>query len=541
MEYLLYYLVLNLYGSAITWRFFQAAGIPVWKAFVPVYRTYLWTKIADRPWWWTILAYIPVVDNAMALVLAYETLHMFGFRQNKHIFLTAATGGLYLGYLNYSAKLERGVRSNDEIRSRMPLWVNHILWAVVAAGTVRMMTFEAFNIPTPSMEKSLMVGDYLVVSKIAYGLRMPNTPMSIPLMHNVIPFANVPSYLTLVQLPYLRLPGLAKVQRGDAVVFNFPQDPGRPADKKDHYVKRCMGTPGDTLELRHTQVFIDGEAVAFPERSNAQFSHYVRTRPGQGFSPRQLKKDFDINYVTNMTVNNQNVSDVLQITETEYVVTIPSQSLAKFAQMPSIDTMFAMDALAGDSTFAPGTPEALKWYYSNFVAGGMIFPNPMGGHSDSLVYPWTRDNFGPLWIPAKGSTIALNYDTYLKYEHAVNAYEGHELTRELGPEGERFYVDGQPATSYTFALDYYWMMGDNRHNSWDSRYWGFVPETHVVGKPVFIFWSMDSFKSGIDKIRSERLFTVVHGDGKPRSYLIPFLALVGAYYAWEWFRKRKKS
>jgi signal peptidase I len=242
-----------------------------------------------------------------------------------------------------------------------------------------------------------------------------------------------------------------------------------------------------------------------------------------------------------MMVNNQNVSDVLQITETEYVVTIPSQSLAKFAQMPSIDTMFAMDALAGDSTFVPGTPEALKWYYSNFVAGGMIFPNPMGGHSDSLVYPWTRDNFGPLWIPAKGSTIALNYDTYLKYEHCVNAYEGHELTRELGPEGERFYVDGQPATSYTFALDYYWMMGDNRHNSWDSRYWGFVPETHVVGKPVFIFWSMDSFKSGIDKIRSERLFTVVHGDGKPRSYLIPFLALVGAYYAWEWFRKRKKS
>jgi signal peptidase I len=351
----------------------------------------------------------------------------------------------------------------------------------------------------------------------------------------------VPSYLTWVQLPYLRLPGLAKVQRGDAVVFNFPQDPGRPADKKDHYVKRCMGTPGDSLELRHSQVFIDGEAVAFPERSNAQFSHYVRTRPGQGFSPRQLKKDFDINYVTNMTVNNQNVSDVLQITETEYVVTIPSQSLASFAQMPSIDTMFAMDALAGDSTFAPGTPEALKWYYSNFVAGGMIFPNPMGGHSDSLVYPWTRDNFGPLWIPAKGSTIALNYDTYLKYEHCVNAYEGHELTRELGPEGERFYVDGQPATSYTFALDYYWMMGDNRHNSWDSRYWGFVPETHVVGKPVFIFWSMDSFKSGIDKIRSERLFTVVHGDGKPRSYLIPFLALVGAYYAWEWFRKRKKS
>ncbi|MFZ9733159.1 MAG: signal peptidase I, partial [Schleiferiaceae bacterium] len=178
---------------------------------------------------------------------------------------------------------------------------------------------------------------------------------------------------------------------------------------------------------------------------------------------------------------------------------------------------------------------------ANFVGGALMFPNPMGGHSDTVVYAWTRDNYGPLWIPSKGTTIELNYDSYLKYHHAINAYEGHELVREQGPNGDRYLLDGASATSYTFGMDYYWMMGDNRHNSWDSRYWGFVPEDHVVGKPVFIFWSMDSFVSGLDKIRTERLFTVVHGEGKPRSYLIPFAILVALYYGWDWYRKRKKA
>jgi signal peptidase I len=166
-----------------------------------------------------------------------------------------------------------------------------------------------------------------------------------------------------------------------------------------------------------------------------------------------------------------------------------------------------------------------------------LFPNPVGGHSDTVVYKWSRDNYGPLWVPQKGTTIPLDRDHVLKYGRCITAYEGHTLESN----GTEYLLDGKPVKEYTFGMNYYWMMGDNRHNSWDSRYWGFVPEDHVVGKPVFIFWSMDSFVSGLDKIRTERLFTVVHGEGKPRSYLLPFAILVALYYGWEWYRKRKKA
>ncbi|HAB31825.1 MAG TPA: signal peptidase I, partial [Cryomorphaceae bacterium] len=204
LDFLLYYLILNVYSSLITWKFFVANGRPAWSAWVPVYRTYGLMQISDRPRWWMILCYIPVVDNVMSIILTYELLHMHGFRENKHILLSIFTLGGYVGYLNYTAALERGDRDNAEIRRRMPATVNHILFAVVAAGAIRVTTFEAYNIPTGSMEKTLMVGDYLFVSKVHYGLRLPMTPLSIPLMHNLIPYTQVPSYLDWVRLPYAR-------------------------------------------------------------------------------------------------------------------------------------------------------------------------------------------------------------------------------------------------------------------------------------------------------------------------------------------------
>lgn len=535
LDLLAYYLIINFWSSILTWKFFKSAGRSNWEAWLPVYRTVVLLKIVDRPKWWVILCYIPVVDNIMSIIISYEVLHIFGFRDNKYIFLTVPTCGVYMGYLSYTSKLTLQPRDNKVIRQKIPLVINHIFFALVAAGAVRMTTFEAYNIPTGSMEKSLMIGDYLFVSKLHYGLRIPNTPISIPLMHNLIPYTSIPSYLDWVNFPYLRLPAFVSVAKGDAVVFNVPVDPGRPVDKKDNYVKRCVATPGDTISIVDRQVMINSSFQEFPERANPQWSYYVRTK-GKGFNPRQLKRDFDINYLDNRIVSNQNLSDVIQITNSEYMITISTDALPRFKAQNNIDTVICMNT-PGDNLFNEKTPEAIKWYNENYIKPMLTYPNP-GGHSDTIVFKWSRDNYGPFWIPASGQEVELNYQNFLKYKRAINVYEGHDLEFK----NDQYYLDGVPTTSYTFSLDYYWMMGDNRHNSWDSRYWGMVPEDHVLGKPVFIFMSKDGFVKGfLSSIRSERLFTVIHGKGEPTSYLYPFLFFVAVYLGWEKFRKRKKA
>ena len=535
LDLLAYYLIINFWSSILTWKFFKSAGRSNWEAWLPVYRTVVLLKIVDRPKWWAILCYIPVVDNIMSIIISYEILHIFGFRDNKFIFLTVPTCGAYMGYLSYTSELTLQPRDNKVIRQKIPSVINHIFFALAAAGAVRMTTFEAYNIPTGSMEKSLMIGDYLFVSKLHYGLRIPNTPLSIPLMHNLIPYTSIPSYLDWVNFPYLRLPAFVSVEKGDAVVFNVPVDPGRPVDKKDNYVKRCVATPGDTISIVDRQVMINSSFQEFPERANPQWSYYVRTK-GKGFNPRQLKRDFDINYLDNRIVSNQNLSDVIQITNSEYMITISTDALPRFEAQNNIDTVICMNT-PGDNLFDEKTPEAIKWYNENYIKPMLTYPNP-DGHSDTIVFKWSRDNYGPFWIPASGQVVELNYQNVLKYRRAINVYEGHDLEFK----NDQYFLDGVPTTSYTFSLDYYWMMGDNRHNSWDSRYWGMVPEDHILGKPVFIFMSKDGFVKGfLSSIRSERLFTVIHGKGEPTSYLYPFLFFVAVYLGWEKFRKRKKA
>ena len=535
LDLLAYYLIINFWSSILTWKFFKSAGRSNWEAWLPVYRTVVLLKIVDRPKWWVILCYIPVVDNIMSIIISYEILHIFGFRDNKYIFLTVPTCGAYMGYLSYTSELTLQPRDNKVIRQKIPSVINHIFFALAAAGAVRMTTFEAYNIPTGSMEKSLMIGDYLFVSKLHYGLRIPNTPISIPLMHNLIPYTSIPSYLDWVNFSYLRLPAFVSVEKGDAVVFNVPVDPGRPVDKKDNYVKRCVATPGDTISIVDRQVMINSSFQEFPERANPQWSYYVRTK-GKGFNPRQLKRDFDINYLDNRIVSNQNLSDVIQITNSEYMITISTDALPRFEAQNNIDTVICMNT-PGDNLFDEKTPEAIKWYNENYIKPMLTYPNP-DGHSDTIVFKWSRDNYGPFWIPASGQVVELNYQNVLKYGRAINVYEGHDLEFK----NDQYFLDGVPTTSYTFSLDYYWMMGDNRHNSWDSRYWGMVPEDHILGKPVFIFMSKDGFVKGfLSSIRSERLFTVIHGKGEPTSYLYPFLFFVAVYLGWEKFRKRKKA
>ncbi|WP_417612097.1 signal peptidase I [Owenweeksia hongkongensis] len=548
MNLLILFLAIEIFSGIVTFNFYKQAGRQSWEAFVPIYRTVVMLKIIERPWWWIILCYLPVVGNVMAVVVIFEMLHVFNFRKLYHTILAVITFGLYLGYLNFTQKLEYVGRDIQDMRRYVSELVASLIFAIVAATVIRAYTFEAFTIPTPSMEKSLMVGDFLFVSKIHYGSRPPLTPLSLPLVHNKVPFTTLDSYFDWPQLPYWRFPKLTEVERYDPVVFNYPAEDirpinmegkVRPIDKREHYVKRCVAIPGDTLRIIDGFVNTNGESESMPDRANPQFSYFVQTN-GVDFNPKILKERFDINYVTPR--QQQATGEYGAVTRIDnnnlYIINIPNEALEGFKQLPNIVSVTQIVGKQNMDEYPADTPPMLTRLYQQYNTFGPnqdIFPNPKNG--DSLVYNWSRDNYGPLYMPKEGDKIELNNDTYLKYSRAITAYEGNTLERK----GDQFILNGEVATEYTFKQGYYWMMGDNRHASDDSRYWGFVPEDHIVGKPVFIWMSYDKFAEGIKKIRFDRVFTTVNGEGKRFSYFIPFLIVVAGIYGFNTYRKRKKA
>ena len=386
-----------------------------------------------------------------------------------------------------------------EKRNELLDWLDSIIFAVIVVTFINTFFFQAFKIPSSSMESSLYTGDHLFVSKLAYGPKMPQTPLTIPFTHNVI--RGKESYSTLIQNDYKRLKGFGHVETGDYVVFAFPhgdtvlvKDPAadyytyvrtlgrdytirhygpvkvRPADKKDHYVKRCVASPGDTLEIRDGQVYIDSQAQeVWPGVQNS----YKVITDGQRINPVNLDKLG------------------LNVRELWYQPDLPG-----YPAMPLTSEMLEM----------------LK-AYPNVVSVEQNIDSypPDFPYSEKTIFPfsedyrWTRDNFGPLWIPEKGAEVSLTVENLPLYERIITAYEGNELQVKDG----KIYINGEEAQSYTFAQDYYFMMGDNRHNSLDSRYWGFVPEDHIVGKPAVIWLSIDGNKKFPKNIRWRRFFKFV--------------------------------
>ena len=345
-------------------------------------------------------------------------------------------------------------------------WFDAIVFAVIAATMIRTFLIEAYTIPTPSMEKSLLVGDFLFVSKVSYGARIPNTPLSFPFAHNTLPVVGGKSYLEWIKLGYHRLPGLGKVKRGDCVVFNWPaENEGRPADKKENYIKRCIGIAGDTIKIENQAVYIDGKLQELPEKSE---SSYHLVTDGSGFSEQALQR---------LEINPADVEPMAPMEFNMHLTRKAAEEMRSFGNVKMVEANHVQ----------PG----------NFQE--FIFPfEPKPG--------WNVDNFGPLWIPKKGATLALTADNLPMYRKAIGEYEHNQLEERNG----KIFINGAEASTYTFKMDYYFMMGDNRHNSQDSRFWGFVPEDHIVGKAVFIWMSWDSNGSFLGKIRWNRLFHTIN-------------------------------
>ncbi|MEA4840644.1 MAG: signal peptidase I [Bacteroidales bacterium] len=406
-------------------------------------------------------------------------------------------------------------------------WTDAIIFALVAVYVINIYFFQNYQIPSSSLEKSLLVGDFLFVSKMSYGPRVPNTPIAFPLAQHTLPVINTKSYLDKPHWDYKRVPGFGKIKRNDIVVFNFPagdtvpvKQPNpdfysmcyyiskgnnisraeagqyirnhpetfgkvvyRPVDRRENYVKRCIGLPGETLKIVNNQVFING--VAIKNEPGVQFNYFVQTK-GSYISDEQFQKwgvskdDRELFTEDNELLNllpfkknaNGSVKPVYRFPATQALVQTLKNSAA-------IDTVIIEpDMLGGDNV------------------GGTTYPL-----NDRI--KWSRDNFGPLWIPAKGSTIKLTENNLILYERVIRNYEGQNLEIKNG----KAFIDGKRADIYTFKMDYFWMMGDNRHNSADSRFWGFVPEDHIVGKPICVWLSLDKDRSFLDgKIRWNRFF-----------------------------------
>lgn len=372
----------------------------------------------------------------------------------------------------------KGMTSNSSSKKKSAIreWFDSILFAVIAATLIRWLFFEAFTIPTPSMENSLLVGDFLFVSKLHYGTRTPKTPLQVPLTHQTIWGTNIPSYTDAIQLPQFRLPGFSDVKRGDVVVFNYPPELQHPVDLKTNYIKRCMGLPGDKLEVRDLQVFANGTAVENPPRMENEYFVATTTSVNEA-------KVFKDNGISEYNSYMETFNDTIASNDQPGYLVYTTVELA--AKLKTYD-------FVKDVTVVKASKE---------ISEPMLYPN-------SQLFKWNRDNYGPITIPAKGMTVQLTPENIALYGPVIKNYEGKDAV-ELDEKSVK--IAGKAITSYTFDQDYYFMMGDNRHNSADSRYWGFVPKDHIVGKAVFVWMSIDPAPTSfLGKIRWSRLFRVIN-------------------------------
>lgn len=476
-------------------RIFQKAGYKGWMALIPFYNLYIWLKVVNKPLWWFLFLILPFINVFTLLLMVVETLKCFRKNGLGEQALGVLFPFVYLPYLGFSAreKYTHPTQLPQIKKSSAREWADAIIFAVIAATIIRTFFIEAYTIPTSSMEKSLLVGDYLFVSKVTFGARIPMTPIAFPFAHHTMPATEFTrSYVEWVRLPYYRYPGFRTIKNNDVVVFNYPDGDtvalqrqnqsyyalvremgrdqvyrqfdvvARPVDKRENYIKRCVGIPGDSLQIIDGNIYINGSLLE--NKAGVQHNYQVIT-DGTPLSPRVMERN--------------NITEWAQAAAGMYILTMSQETAAVFKNIQAVQ-------------------EVIRQTHPPYRAMGYIFPH----HED---FPWNEDNFGPIYIPKQGATIEINPSNLPLYERIIGTYEGNQLE----VRDNQVYINGQPASTYTFAMNYYWMVGDNRHNSADSRFWGYVPENHIVGRAMFVWLSLDPNQRGLNRIRFNKTFRAI--------------------------------
>lgn len=551
VPHILLYTLILLYHIALP-KIFSKAGYekPV-HGYIPIYNILILLKLLKKPWWWILLLCVPGVNLLMLVIINVNVSFGFGKRKFTDALIAIVVPHYIVAAVAFQDKFEwKGplIWKNKKEKGMIREWGDAVLFAIVAAGIIRGFFFEAFTIPTGSMEKDLLIGDYLFVNKVAYGPKLPQTPVAVPFFHNNIPGTYTRCYVEWFKMDYHRLPGYTDVERNDIMVFNYPagdtallgqnpegselqghnyhqyvkdealflagsrsemeKNPGiymakarknilekntiahlgiktqgwivRPTDKKENYIKRCVGIPGDTMEIIDGELIINGQDAYLDE--NAQFMYKFR-RGTETLTPRKvdkLKEDYDINPTTEFGFINDSTG-IIFVTKEHY---------------NKINSMKFHDGLWVDWKKRRFYLEDLESRSRKYLP---IFPN------DPIVADWTEDNMGPWYLPKRGDEIELNAFNLAFYRRAIESYEKNKLEVQNGD----VYINGEKTNTYTFKMNYYWLMGDNRHNSLDSRMWGYVPEDHVVGKASFIWFSRER-EPGFEGTRWDRIFQSAH-------------------------------
>ena len=558
-EWLLLFLSSNLIIFGGSYKLFNLAGVESWKALIPFYNIIKHLDIINRPRWWIILVFIPVINLLMIPVIWVEYIKTFNHNSKLDRILVIVTLGFYIYYISYVSNKKKYITQISF--SNFERSFGSIIYAIVIATIVHNYIIQPFVIPTGSLEKTLRVGDFLLVSKFHYGARIPSTVVSFPMVHDTIPIIKSRSYLKKPQLPYLRIPGFQEIKNNDIVVFNWPADTVRrffvkekgvikPTDKKSNYVKRAIGIPGDSLEIRDGIVYLNGKENNLPDRAKPLFTYIVKSNEGVS-SSKLINLEVD-GFIRKFIIKNLSTDIYAEISkyilnisnngENEYLIYTTDNGIPiKLVRKLSLDIREIIDK---EKELSLTHIDAIKIKNSNQfdtiyraieetnTSNSIFFPN-------NKRFSWNNDHFGPLYIPKAGDKIDLNIKTLPLYKKIITDYEFNDLK----VVDEDILINGIKENEYVFKQDYYWMMGDNRYNSEDSRVWGFVPFDHVLGRPVFIWMSIEGLFNGIENwnFRWDRVFTTIGFDGEPRSYLPHFIGFIIAWQVFFFIKRRRKS
>ena len=437
----------------------------------------------------------------------------------------------YFQFINW-----KGEQNKKQKLSKNDEWEEAITFAIIAATIIHVFFIQPFTIPTSSMEKSMLVGDFLLVSKLNYGAKIPNTPLFLPFMHQKIPGTkNTPSYSKLIQLGYNRLPGFQKIKNNDIVVFNFPADTLReniPVDKRMNYVKRCIGIAGDTLSIINKEVYINGEKAKLTQNMAPQFQYWIMPKNDSTYiRPSVIKK------LETMLIDNDIEAYGRYLTRQNYIEIVKiTQKRKREKKIGTLRSTNEFIVFLTEKEKHAIEQVLQKWFtFKEEEVARNLFPK-------SLKKEWNSNNYGPIYIPKKGDVLEINNSNIHFYKKIIEEHEKNKIVFE----NNQIIINDIPTTKYEVQMDYYWMMGDNRHNSEDSRVWGFVPEDHIVGKPIFTWLSLNynalnktGWKSKLGIIRWEKLFTTINNPGK--SYAIHFLIFIILINIVPRFLKQKRT